>query len=424
MTLTFLRSYLRTKYRRQFRGRLDLQLWQERKMQRHLKTVLPLSPFYAQRLSADNWRSAPLLDKSLMMEHFDSLNTVGITKTRAFQVALASEESRDFSPMIESVAVGLSSGTSGNRGLFLASPKERQMWAGTLLAKCLPGPLFKAKKIALVLRANNTLYTSLNSRRIQFRFFDLMDPLDEIVEKLKSYQPDILAAPPSILLHLGSLRPSRVISIAEVLDPLDAFRLRDLFGQTIHQIYQATEGFLGTTCSEGTLHLNEDLLVVQKEWVPGEERTFVPIISDFFRTTQPIIRYRLNDLLTEAKTPCACGSIMTSIERIQGRCDDMFYLPALEGSSLIPISPDFISRSVICASEMIIEYQATQEELDHVRVAFTCPDEFRGVVERRIRDSLNRLFIKKGCVPPRLTFSKGVPEASSVKMRRVRCDLK
>ncbi len=65
------------------------------------------------------------------------------------------------------------------------------------------------------------------------------------------------------------------------------------------------------------MHLNEDIVHIQKEYLDEQSRRFVPIITDFSRTSQPIIRYRLNDILTEADKPCLCGSPYTAIERIE-----------------------------------------------------------------------------------------------------------
>lgn len=80
----------------------------------------------------------------------------------------------------------------------------------------------------------------------------------------------------------GSLdiRPGKVISVAEVLDPIDEEVIREAFGGPVHQIYQCTEGFLAATCSHGTLHVNEDILVMEKEYL-DEENPFHPIITDF-----------------------------------------------------------------------------------------------------------------------------------------------
>lgn len=120
-----------------------------------------------------------------------------------------------------------------------------------------------------------------------------------------------------------TVRPDKIISVAEVLDPLDRSVLEQTFGQTIHQAYQCTEGFLGASCRMGMLHLNEDVVHIEKEYIDPSTRRFVPIVTDFSRTSQPIVRYRLNDILTEAEGRCACGSPFTAIERIEGRCDDM-----------------------------------------------------------------------------------------------------
>jgi hypothetical protein len=43
----------------------------------------------------------------------------------------------------DALTVGLSSGTSGNRGVFLVSRAERLRWAGILLGRALPGHLLK-----------------------------------------------------------------------------------------------------------------------------------------------------------------------------------------------------------------------------------------------------------------------------------------
>lgn len=410
-----IKSYLATKYLRNFRDRNSLEKWQEKQVQKMLAHVIPHSPFYRERVDPEHWKETPLTEKKEMMEHFDSLNTVGIKKEEAFEIALKSEASRDFSPMIGEVAVGLSSGTSGNRGLFLVSPKERLAWAGAMLAKVLPKSLLKPQKVALVLRANNNLYDTLNSKRIQFRYFDLMDPIEEITSGLKDYQPDVLAAPPSVLLMLEEVIPSKVIAIAEVLDPLDAKKLQDKYGQKIHQIYQCTEGFLGSTCKEGTLHLNEDLVVIQKEYIEGYERKFIPIITDFSRTTQPIIRYRLNDILTESATPCPCGSPMTALERIEGRCDDIFYFPNSKNEQLVPIVPDYISRAVISSSDAIEEYQVIQHSPSSITISYRGPSS----IQKDIQLAFSILCKKKGCKEPEILYNNKFRTSKGKKMKRI-----
>jgi len=95
-----------------------------------LQYVIRRSSFYRdyyQGYDLGDLESLPVIDKAIMMENFDTLNTAGISKDEAFSVALKAERSRDFTISIRNITIGLSSGTSGNRGLFLASPKERYL---------------------------------------------------------------------------------------------------------------------------------------------------------------------------------------------------------------------------------------------------------------------------------------------------------
>ncbi len=87
-----------------------------------------------------------------------------------------SEQSRDFAK-VGRYSVGLSSGTSGRRGLFVVSPEEQNVWSGSMLAKMLPKSLFSGERVALFLRANNNLYESVNNRWISLRFYDLLQIL-------------------------------------------------------------------------------------------------------------------------------------------------------------------------------------------------------------------------------------------------------
>ena len=124
--------------------------------------------------------------------------------------------------------------------------------------------------------------------------------------------------------------PTKVISVAEVLEPQDKLYLEQLFQQTIHQVYQCTEGFLAATCEKGVLHFNEDFILIEKKYIDKEKRRFHPIITDLLRTTQPVIRYELDDIIIEKKQ-CACGSPFMAIEQIEGRSDDILKFINKEG---------------------------------------------------------------------------------------------
>ncbi|HRL03139.1 MAG TPA: CoF synthetase, partial [Vitreoscilla sp.] len=288
-----LQAYWKSK-RLRFQARADLERHQAQQWQRFEQQVLAKSryfqPFLGQPLMA--W---PLMNKAIMLQHFNAMNTVGMDLQAAFAVAQRAEQERDFAPTLNGISVGLSSGTSASRGVFVVSPAEQARWAGTILAKLLPQGLLSGERVALVLRANNNLYERIDNRFIAFRFFDLLQAFDDIASQLQAYRPSIIVAPAQVLRALAlaqqqgriDLQPKRVISAAEVLSDADRAIIETSFPE-LHQVYQATEGFLAVTCEHRRLHLNEEFLMVEQEWL--DDTRYVPIITDFTRSSQPIIR--------------------------------------------------------------------------------------------------------------------------------------
>lgn len=428
-----LTHYIRTRYRRKWSSREALERWQERRVLKRLEHVRANSPFYRELWGdrpLSQWRQFPVIDKAAMMEHFDRLNTAGIRKEEAMELALEAERTRNFRPQTGGVTVGLSSGTSGSRGLFLVSAEEQAAWAGIMLAKVLPGPFWKPEKIAFFLRVNSNLYESVRGGRLQFEYFDLLEGIGRHVERLNDFRPGIWVAPPSVLRLLAvqkregrlTAAPRHIISVAEVLDPVDAGMIRETFGLPIHQVYQCTEGFLAGTCQHGTLHLNEDIVHIGKEYVQGDPtgRKFIPIITDFSRTTQPIIRYRLNDVLTEAEAPCPCGSVFTAIERIEGRCDDIFYAEEAESGRLTPVFPDYITRAILAASPEIVEYRAIQQTGGDMEIQLLlAPGAAVQEVESQVAASVEMLMHRLNCRMPNLTFAAYAFQPGTQKLRRV-----
>lgn len=416
--LALLTTFLCHRHRRLPANRAALVAWQDRRARALLRAVLPRSPFYRAQfagLAPADWRRAPLINKATMMAHFDALNTVGVNKEAAFALALRAENARDFSATLGGVTVGLSSGTSGNRGLFLVSQRERWRWAGAVLARVLPDPWWAPQRVAFFLRANSTLYGTVASRRVRFAFFDLLDPLEAHVARLNTLQPTLLVGPPSLLRFLAEskhlrIRPRKIVSVAEVLDPLDEAVIAAAFDQTVHQVYQCTEGFLGYTCARGVLHLNEDLVAVQRDALDADARTFAPIVTDLYRVAQPIIRYRLDDVLTARAAPCPCGLPLTALDRIEGRCDDVFQLPACHGDRWVAVFPDFVRRAVLAGAPIARAYRARQRSPAAVEVALDVdgaafPDAAAGV-----RAALDALWLRVGARPPALRVIPLEPE--------------
>lgn len=315
------------------------------------------SDFYPKSLQLEDY---PVINKSIFMRNFDKINTVNITEQEAYQIAIEGEKTRNFSKKLNKITVGLSSGTSGNRGIFLVSEEESALWAGYILKRMLPKPYCQKHKIAFFLRANSNLYESINSSLISFVFYDLLIPIEKHIDSLNTFQPTIIVAPAQVLKLLAlnqelKIKPKKIISVAEVLEDDDKVIIEQRFSNKVDQIYQCTEGCLAHTCEAGNLHLNEDIVYIEKAWIDKESGRFSPIITDFNRTSQPIIRYKLDDILILDETPCPCGSVFTRIKKIEGRCDDILKMKTIAGEDYL-LFPDFVRNTIISSSAKVEEY--------------------------------------------------------------------
>ena len=420
--LKVVENFISMRYLKKFKTREQLEKYQKKMLVQQMKHIKANSEYFKdiKADSIEDFKELPLMDKKIMMENFNKLNCVGIDRDKALAIAINGEKSRNFDEKLNNISVGLSSGTSGARGLFIISDEERALWAGGVLAKFLPKGSILGHKIAFFLRADNNLYETIDSKAIKFRYFDIMKDMNENMETLNEYQPTIIVAPPSVLLLLAeaqekkkiNVNPVKIISVAEVLTNEDEKYFKKAFKlKIIHQAYQCTEGFLGYVCECGNFHINEDVIYVEKEYIDKER--FVPIITDFLRKSQPVIRYRLNDILVEDKKKCSCGSPTMVIKKIEGREDDVFIFKGIKEKEII-VFPDFISRCVIYAKG-IKNYKVVQEDKDNIIVYL---DNINEKIKKQINNEFKTLSERMKFVCPNIKFEKYEFNLSR-KMKRV-----
>lgn len=403
--------------RRTFADRAALEMWQER----HLRRVLRLAPqryaYYAgttPRVLAD----LPVVDKADVLARFADLNVRAVGLDECLAAARAAERGRDFGTTLRGLSVGLSSGTTGRQTAFLTSAAERDRWAGEVLARTLPDGLLAGARVTLVLRAGGPLYESVDGGRVSFRFVDLALDEDRLLDEIRAADPTVLVAPPSVLVAVAraglGLRPRRVLSVAEVLDPHDAAVVEGALGVRVDQVYQAAEGFLGASCRHGRLHLAEDLVVVEREDAGGGR--FVPVVTDLFRSSQAVLRRRVGDVLVPDEDPCPCGSPMLAVREIVGRSDDVLWLPraGATASALGSFHPDFVRAAVLAVPD-VDDFRVEQTATDVLRLAVEPATAFDAA-----RRSLERALADAGLAVPSVVPGEVEPRDPLVKRRRVR----
>jgi phenylacetate-coenzyme A ligase PaaK-like adenylate-forming protein len=205
------------------------------------------SPFYrahwARRDLAD-WRTLSTVDKRLMMEHFDTFNTCGLSRDEAMALALAAELSRDFTPTLRGVASASPLVPPATADSSPPAPRSRQGGPERFRRARSLDRFSGRLRVAFFLRSNSNLYEQVGGLLIQLRYFDLMRLLDEAVARLNLVRPHVVVGPPSLLGFLADarlagrlrIRPERLVSVAEVLESQDRERLAVTFDAPAHQI--------------------------------------------------------------------------------------------------------------------------------------------------------------------------------------------
>jgi putative adenylate-forming enzyme len=346
-----------------------LAAYQKRQMADLVGFAVRNSPLYREIYAGADLTATgllPTIDKRLMMERFDDLNTAGLHRADLTAFALEMERTHDFLRTFEGgFVVGLSSGTSGNKGIYVTPRSLTRRLPWVFAARSGLGLRELPLRIGFMLRVFNQGFADIDSPPIRLSYVDTMRPAPDIVRRLRELDANVVMGPPSVLRLLirqpevadGSFhgRVKRIFSYAEVLDPHDRTAIAEAFGAPVVEIYQASEGLIACPCSHGSLHVNEDLVVLEALDAEGRpvtepgvtcERT---IITNLYNRVQPLIRYELNDLVAFGE-PCPCGSGFRTIDRVVGRRDDVLEFETAGGGSR-PVFPDLVSRWIITATD-------------------------------------------------------------------------
>jgi phenylacetate-CoA ligase len=356
--------------------------WQARAMNRWLRQDLPQVDFY--RNAGLDLAALPVIEKADVMGTFEAFNRDRITAAEGWAAFAANRP-------IGSISVGASTGTSGNRALYLVTPQERYRWLGTMLAKMAPGFLWQPERVAVILPQASDLYEGANHvGPLRLQFYNLNEGPEAWTEALTDFAPTTIIAPPRVLRLLAEsasgLTPRRLFAGAETLDPTDRRIIESRFGLPLGQVYMATEGLFGVSCAHGRLHLAEESVFF--EFQPFGDGLVSPLVTGFRRTLQIMARYRMNDLLRLSDAPCPCGSPLRVIDEVVGRMDDSFAF----GDRLV--TPDVLRNAVLDAAREIDDFRILRE--GEARVALVLEPEVAAPAAEAALAALKALFARRG----------------------------
>jgi phenylacetate-CoA ligase len=203
----------------------------------------------------------------------------------------------------------------------------------------------------------------------------------DLTAKLAAFRPTILTSTPTTL-DLLALRPDRprfdslkqLVTWSETLaDPVRA-RLKAAYGVPLLDTYGCGEClFLSNGCpTHPGAHVNADWVILEVvdaagRPVPPGETGHKAYLTNLANPVQPLIRYEIGDRLRMATTPCACGSRLPRIEKIDGRAAEVFRLDTATGPRVFTAYP---FQHAFDHLRGVREWQATQLDGRRVRVRF------------------------------------------------------
>jgi putative adenylate-forming enzyme len=427
--------------------REDLRLYQQGRLESVVRHAAEHSPFYRERLAGVvgegpvELSQLPVVDKSEMMEHFDELVTDGRLRRDAL-LEWVEDLDRD-ELYLDRYRVMTTSGSSGHKGLFVFDQSEwRAIIAQFLRYGEMSGVrprLPRRLRIAAVVGASPTHMSRQVSAGVSVGIHRVLglsvtQPVEQLVGVLNRFQPDFLAAYPSIATRLaeeqlaGRLRLTLggMSTSSELRTPEMTERMVEAFGVHPFDLYATTEGLWGCECEHHRgIHLFEDFTLLENvddagQPVPlGEPGTRL-LVTSLHNLVQPIIRLELSDAVTLDPEPCPCGRSLIHTRAVEGRTDDVLFFPDRRGGEVM-VHP--LQFGLVTRDRGVREFQIVQEGEGLLILVVPRPsagDELEG----RLRDAVSRRLAELGVREPRVSVERRehLPRLAGGKLQLVVAD--
>jgi phenylacetate-CoA ligase len=222
------------------------------------------------------------------------------------------------------------------------------------------------------------------------RRFSVLDPIECHRASLERYDPAALYGFPSGLSLLADgdvrIRPSRLFTSSELLDPRTRAKLERAFGAEVFDVYGCTElKEIAWECpAHAGYHINSDWILVEVVDAEGKPTDGVGriLVTSLGNYAMPLIRYEVGDTGRRLAMPCPCGRGLPLMLPAEGRTADYFSLP--DGSRVSPYA-------LTCAIEPIDglrQYQIRQRTPGCTTVTVVPGEAFGRHTTQRIRAAL------------------------------------
>jgi phenylacetate-CoA ligase len=279
-----------------------------------------------------------------------------------------------------------------------------------------------SSKVRAFVRAN-----AFVARRDNMALLSFFDPIEKVISQLDELGPDVIHSYGSYLellfrtLKVRKIKirlPKLVIYYSDMLTEGGQRLIEEEFGIPVLSCYAANEAFkIGFTCKEQKgFHLHDDLAHVRlvnehghdvSVGEPGEV-----VLSNLVNRATVLLNYRLGDISTFSNEICPCGRTLPLLKNIEGRAEDILYLP--NGQYL---HPRLIWRALRSRND-IVQYQLIQQTPDRFELKLAMAD--RAAFEHssaEIAAKLNALLGDAVTITP--TYEEALEAYGTQKFRSV-----
>lgn len=290
----------------------------------------------------------PTISKKEFLESFDELVTVPDLKQEELR-KFDAENKVDSKVYKGKYHIVHSSGSTGKPGYFVY---DGQAWKTMLLGiiraalweMSMPeivGLLCKKPKIVYVAATDGryggamAVGDGIDDLRARKMYLDINEPMEQWIDKLNRFQPDIVIGYPSAIKIMGelteksyvNLKIKRIITCGEPLGHSLRRYLEDLFQCIVINFYGASESLaLGVESDpEGGMLLFDDLNLIEVE----NGRLFLTCLYNY---AQPLIRYELSDHLILEESKKGDMYPFTKAKGLIGRNEDIIWFSDENGN--------------------------------------------------------------------------------------------
>jgi len=269
--------------------------------------------------------------------------------------------------------------SSGTSGIPLPNPYEQKAMLKQFIHFFVT-QLNRGVKITdkqVVLGADWILTTKIQNilKVFSFKKIDLSQGSEIMLNLISKYKPKIMVAYPSAAMiiakeirenNINETSIQKIFLSGENLTPYSKKYIADAYCAEVFNDYGANEvGGIAIECLKGNNHIWGDSVIVEilkaGESVSFSEEGDIPV-SPLTNFVNPFIRYNLHDVGIRVEETCSCDNNYPLMEIIQGRANDLIYLP---DGSIVPV---LRINPIIATEPGTKQFQVIQEKTDYIRI--------------------------------------------------------